>query len=77
MSSLYKNGEWWYYQTVITLPDGSKRKIQKSLKTKDKKVGQKKQKELDSKYCAFHPSRSRVSVQSDHRFRSMAISRFG
>ncbi len=50
MSSLYKNGEWWYYQTVITLPDGSKRKIQKSLKTKDKKVGQKKQKDLDSKY---------------------------
>jgi uncharacterized membrane protein YoaK (UPF0700 family) len=27
--------------------------------------------------CAFHPSRSRVSVQSDHRFRTMAISRFG
>ena len=50
MSSLYKNGEWWYYQTVITLPDGSKRKIQKSLKTKDRKVGQKKQKDLDSKY---------------------------
>ncbi len=50
VSSFYKNGEWWYYQTVITLPDGSKRKIQKSLKTKDKKVGQKKQKDLDSKY---------------------------
>lgn len=27
-------------------------------------------------WCAFHPSRSRISVQSDHRFRSMAISRF-
>jgi DNA replication protein DnaC len=27
--------------------------------------------------CAFHPSRSRVSVQSDHRFRSKAISCFG
>jgi biotin carboxyl carrier protein len=27
--------------------------------------------------CAFHPSRSRISVQSDHRFRSVAISRFG
>ena len=27
--------------------------------------------------CAFHPSRSRVSIQSDHRFRFMAISRFG
>lgn len=50
MSSLYQNGEWWYYQTVITLPDGTKRKIQKSLKTKDKKVGQKRQKDLDHKY---------------------------
>jgi len=50
VSSLYKNGEWWYYQTVITLPDGSKQKIQKSLKTKDKKVGQKRQKDLDHKY---------------------------
>lgn len=50
MSSLYQNGEWWYYQTVITLPNGTKRKIQKSLKTKDKKVGQKRQKELDQKY---------------------------
>jgi uncharacterized protein YjdB len=27
--------------------------------------------------CAFHPSRSHVSLQSDHRFRSKAISRFG
>ena len=50
MSSIYKNGEWWYYQTVLTLPDGSKRKVQTSLKTKDRKEGRKKQKELDSKY---------------------------
>jgi hypothetical protein len=34
-------------------------------------------KDLGRNACAFHPSRSRVSVQSDHRFRSMAISRFG
>jgi len=50
VSSIYKNGEWWYYQTVLTLPDGSKRKIQTSLKTKDRKEGRKRQKDLDSKY---------------------------
>jgi len=50
MSSIYKNGEWWYYQTVLTLPDGSKKKIQRSLKTTDRKMGLKRQKELDSKY---------------------------
>ena len=27
--------------------------------------------------CVFHPSRSGVSLQSDHRVRSIAISRFG
>lgn len=50
MSSIYKNGEWWYYQTVVSFPDGSKKKIQRSLKTKDRKVGVKKQKDLDSKF---------------------------
>lgn len=50
VSSIYKNGEWWYYQTVLTLPDGSKRKIQTSLKTKDRKEGRRRQKDLDSKY---------------------------
>jgi hypothetical protein len=39
VSSIYKNGEWWYYQTVLTLPGGSKRKVQTSLKTKDRKEG--------------------------------------
>jgi hypothetical protein len=50
VSSIYKNGEWRYYQTFLTLPDGSKRKIQTSLRTKDRKEGRKKQKELDSRY---------------------------
>jgi site-specific recombinase XerD len=64
MSSIYKNGEWWYYQTVLTLPDGSKRKIQTSLKTKDRKEGRRRQKDLDSKYLIdqIHLS-SRVSLE--------------
>jgi len=74
VSSIYQNGEWWYYQTVLTLPDGSKRKIQTSLKTKDRKEGRKRQKELDSKYLIdqIHLS-NRVSLEEtvtqflDHR----------
>ena len=64
VSSIYKNGEWWYYQTVLTLPDGSKRKIQTSLRTKDKKEGRRRQKDLDSKYLIdqIHLS-SRVSLE--------------
>jgi integrase/recombinase XerD len=64
VSSIYKNGEWWYYQTVLTLPDGSKRKIQTSLKTKDRKEGRRRQKDLDSKYLIdqIHLS-SRVSLE--------------
>jgi len=74
VSSIYQNGEWWYYQTVLTLPDGSKRKIQTSLKTKDRKEGRRRQKELDSKYLIdqIHLS-NRVSLEEtvtqflDHR----------
>lgn len=64
VSSIYKNGEWWYYQTVLTLPDGSKRKIQTSLRTKDRKEGRRRQKDLDSKYLIdqIHLS-SRVSLE--------------
>jgi len=74
VSSIYQNGEWWHYQTVLTLPDGSKRKIQTSLKTKDRKEGRKRQKDLDSKYLIdqIHLS-NRISLEEtvdqflDHR----------
>jgi len=50
MSSIYLNGEWWYYQTILTEPNGKKKKVQRSLKTKDKKEGRKRQKEYDDLY---------------------------
>jgi site-specific recombinase XerD len=50
VSTIYLNGDWWYYQTYLTNLDGKKIRVQKSLGTKDKKEGRVKQKDLDDKY---------------------------
>jgi integrase len=49
MSSIYKNGEYWFYQSSIEI-DGRKKRIQKTLKTKDEKVARKRQQIYDRKY---------------------------
>lgn len=50
MSTIYKNGEWWYYQTYLDNSDGKRTRVQKSLATKDKKEAQRKKREQDDKY---------------------------
>lgn len=50
MSTIYKNGEWWYYQTYLDNSDGNRARVQKSLATKDKKEAQRKKREQDDKY---------------------------
>ena len=50
MSSVYKNGEWWYYRNELREPNGKVVRVQRSLKTKDKKTGIQRQREYDKKY---------------------------
>jgi hypothetical protein len=49
MSSIYKNGEYWYYQTSIEV-DGRMKRKQITLKTRDEKVARKRQQIYDRKY---------------------------
>jgi len=48
MSSIYLCNEFWYYQTYIPSSTG-KKKVQRSLRTKDKSIALRRQKEFDEK----------------------------
>jgi integrase/recombinase XerC len=49
MSSIYKNGDYWFYQSSFEI-DGRLKRFQKTLKTKDEKVARKRQQIYDRKY---------------------------
>lgn len=48
MSSIYLCNDFWYYQTYVPSPTG-KRKVQRSLRTKDKAIALRRQKDFDLK----------------------------
>ncbi|MCH9015710.1 MAG: site-specific integrase [Gemmatimonadetes bacterium] len=49
MGSIYQNNGYWYYQTYVIQTDGSRTRIQKTLRTKDRRVAIKRKQEWDKK----------------------------